>query len=140
MTGEEILELKCDVLVPAALENQITLANAHQVKARIVAEAANGPTTPGADKVLHEKGVFLLPDILANAGGVTVSYFEWVQDLQELFWDVDDVHRKMEKIMGKAFHDVHDSAKQYKVDMRTGAYILAIDRVAKATESRGIWP
>jgi glutamate dehydrogenase/leucine dehydrogenase len=140
IAGEEVLELKCDVLIPAALENQITLANAHHVKARIVAEAANGPTTPGADKILHEKGVFLLPDILANAGGVTVSYFEWVQDLQELFWDVDDVHRKMEKIMGKAFHDVYDSAKQYKVDMRTGAYILAIDRVAKATESRGIWP
>ena len=84
--------------------------------------------------------MFLLPDILANAGGVTVSYFEWVQDLQELFWDVDEVHRKMEKIMGKAFLDVYDSAKEYKVDMRTGAYILAIDRVAKATESRGIWP
>lgn len=140
ISGEEVLALKCDVLVPAALENQITLANAHLVKARIIAEAANGPTTPGADKILHEKDVFLLPDILANAGGVTVSYFEWVQDLQELFWDVDDVHRKMEKIMGKAFHDVHDSAKQYKVDMRTGAYILAVDRVAKATESRGIWP
>ena len=140
ITSEDVLELECDVLIPAALENQITLANAHRVRAKIVAEAANGPTTPGADKILHDKGVFLLPDILANAGGVTVSYFEWVQDLQELFWDVEEVHRKMEKIMGKAFRDVHESAKQYKVDMRTGAYILAIDRVAKATESRGIWP
>jgi len=84
--------------------------------------------------------VFVIPDILANAGGVTVSYFEWVQDLQELFWDVEEVNRKLEKIMGQAFADVHNSSKQYKVDMRTGAYILAIDRVVKATESRGIWP
>jgi glutamate dehydrogenase (NAD(P)+) len=140
ISSEDVLELECDVLVPAALENQITLANAHRVKAKIVAEAANGPTTPGADKILHDKGVLVIPDILANAGGVTVSYFEWVQDLQELFWDVDEVHRKMEKILGRAFSDVHNSMKQYKVDMRTGAYILAIDRVAKATESRGIWP
>jgi glutamate dehydrogenase/leucine dehydrogenase len=140
VSSEDVLELECDVLIPAALENQITLANAHRIRAKIVAEAANGPTTPGADHILHEKGVFLLPDILANAGGVTVSYFEWVQDLQELFWDVEEVHRKMEKIMGKAFTDVHNSAKEYKVDMRTGAYILAIDRVAKAMESRGIWP
>ena len=140
VSSEDVLELECDVLIPAALENQITLANAHRIRAKIVAEAANGPTTPGADHILHEKGVFLLPDILANAGGVTVSYFEWVQDLQELFWDVEEVHRKMEKIMCKAFSDVHSSAKEYKVDMRTGAYILAIDRVAKAMESRGIWP
>jgi glutamate dehydrogenase (NAD(P)+) len=138
--GEDVLELDCDVLVPAALENQITLANAHRVKAKIVAEAANGPTTPGADKILHDRGVLVIPDILANAGGVTVSYFEWVQDLQELFWDVDEVHRKMEKILGLAFKDVHSCMKAYKADMRTGAYILAIDRVAKATESRGIWP
>jgi glutamate dehydrogenase (NAD(P)+) len=140
ISSEAVLELECDVLIPAALENQITLANAHRIKARIVAEAANGPTTPGADKILYNKGVFLIPDILANAGGVTVSYFEWVQDLQELFWDVEEVHRKMEKIMGKSFADVYSSANDYKVDMRTGAYILAVDRVAKATESRGIWP
>jgi glutamate dehydrogenase/leucine dehydrogenase len=140
IASEDILELECDVLVPAALENQITLANAHRVKAKIVAEAANGPTTPGADKILHDKGVLVIPDILANAGGVTVSYFEWVQDLQELFWDVDEVHRKMEKILGLAFNDVHNCMKDHKVDMRTGAYMVAIDRVAKATESRGIWP
>ena len=140
IASEEVLELDCDVLIPAALENQITLANADRVKARIVAEAANGPTTPGADRILFEKGITVIPDILANAGGVTVSYFEWVQDLQELFWDVEDVNRKLEKIMGKAFGDVHNSARDYKVDMRTGAYILAVDRVVKATEARGIWP
>ena len=140
IASEQVLELECDVLIPAALENQITLANAHRIKARIVAEAANGPTTPGADKILYENGVLVIPDILANAGGVTVSYFEWVQDLQELFWEVEEVNRKMEKIMGKAFADVHSTSRQYKVDMRTGAYILAVDRVVKATQSRGIWP
>jgi glutamate dehydrogenase (NAD(P)+) len=140
IASEEVLELDCDVLIPAALENQITLANADRVKAKIVAEAANGPTTPGADGILHEKGIFVIPDILANAGGVTVSYFEWVQDLQELFWDVEDVNKKLEKILGKAFGDVYSSAQDYKVDMRTGAYILAVGRVVKATEARGIWP
>ncbi|HEY6250415.1 MAG TPA: Glu/Leu/Phe/Val dehydrogenase [Candidatus Angelobacter sp.] len=140
ISSTAVLELECDVLVPAALENQITMANAHQIKARIVAEAANGPTTPGADRILFANDVLVIPDILANAGGVTVSYFEWVQDLQELFWDVEEVNRKLEKIMARAFTDVHSSSKQYKVDMRTGAYILAIDRVVKATESRGIWP
>jgi len=140
ISSNDVLELECDVLVPAALENQITLANAHRIKAKIVAEAANGPTTPGADRILFNNGVLVIPDILANAGGVTVSYFEWVQDLQELFWDVEEVNRKLEKIMGHAFAGVHQSSRDYKVDMRTGAYILAIDRVAKATESRGIWP
>jgi glutamate dehydrogenase/leucine dehydrogenase len=140
IASDEVLELECDVLIPAALENQITLANAERVKAKIVAEAANGPTTPAADRILYEKGVLVVPDILANAGGVTVSYFEWVQDLQELFWDAEEVNRKLEKIMGKAFSDVHRSSRDHKVDMRTGAYILAIDRVVKATEARGIWP
>jgi len=140
IASDDVIELDCDVLIPAALENQITLANAHRVRAKIVAEAANGPTTPGADRILHDRGVLVIPDILANAGGVTVSYFEWVQDLQELFWDVDEVNRKMELIMGKAFADVHSTSQEYRVDMRTGAYILAINRVAKATESRGIWP
>lgn len=136
----DILALECDMLIPAALENQITLANAAQVKARVVVEAANGPTSPAADEVLYEKDVLVCPDILANAGGVTVSYFEWVQDLQELFWDSEEVNRKLEKIMGKAFADVHNMARDYHVDMRTGAYMLAIDRVVKATETRGIWP
>src|SRR5207248_2127043 len=138
--SEAVLELDCDILVPAALENQITINNAHDVKARIVAEAANGPTTPGADEILHDKGVLVIPDILANAGGVTVSYFEWVQDLQELFWDEDDVNRKLEKIMVRSFNDVYSTAKKYDVDLRVGAYILAIDRVAAATRTRGIWP
>ena len=138
--NDGLLQLECDILVPAALENQITVMNADRIGARIVAEAANGPTTPDADAVLHKRGVMVLPDILANAGGVTVSYFEWVQDLQELFWDEDDVNRRLEKIMVRAFDDVHSTAKKHNVDMRTGAYILAIDRVAAATKSRGIWP
>ena len=140
ITSEEVLEVECNILVPAALENQITLENAGRIKAKIVAEAANGPTTPGADEVMHKNGIMVLPDILANAGGVTVSYFEWVQDLQELFWDEDDVNRRLEKVMVRAFNDVHRTAQQYKVDMRTGAYILAVDRVATATRVRGIWP
>ena len=140
ISGEALLELQCDILIPAALENQITLENVDLIKARIVAEAANGPTTPDADSILHQRGVMVIPDILANAGGVTVSYFEWVQDLQELFWDEDDVNRRLERVMVKAFVDVHATAKKYNVDMRTGAYILAIDRVATATRSRGIWP
>jgi glutamate dehydrogenase (NAD(P)+) len=140
ISSEALLELDCDILIPAALENQITLENAGRVRARVVAEAANGPTTPGADHVLHENGIMLLPDILANAGGVTVSYFEWVQDLQELFWDEAEVNQKLEKIVVKAFDDVYSTASSYRVDMRTGAYILAIDRVATAMRARGLWP
>jgi glutamate dehydrogenase/leucine dehydrogenase len=140
ISNSDVLELECEVLVPAALENQITLANAERIRARIVAEAANGPTTPDADRVLFQQGTMVLPDILANAGGVTVSYFEWVQDLQELFWDEEDVNRRLEKVMVRAFEDVYRTAQKHRVDMRTGAYILAIDRVATATRVRGIWP
>jgi glutamate dehydrogenase/leucine dehydrogenase len=138
--SEAVLGIECDILIPAALENQITLENVDMVQARIVGEAANGPTTPDADIVMYKKGIMVIPDVLANAGGVTVSYFEWVQDLQELFWDEDDVNRRLERVMVKAFTDVHTSTKKHNVTMRTGAYILAIDRVAKAMITRGIWP
>src|SRR5438067_864543 len=140
ISSEAVLELKGDILIPAALENQITMQNAERVQARIVAEAANGPTTPDADLVLHSRGIMVVPDVLANAGGVTVSYFEWVQDLQELFWDEDDVNRRLERVMTKAFADVLAAATKHNVEMRTGAYILAIDRVANAMRTRGIWP
>lgn len=140
ITNEELLQLECDVLVPAALENQITMANAASVNAKIVAEAANGPTTPGADEILHDKGVFVIPDILANAGGVTVSYFEWVQDMQGFFWDEGEVNQQLEKIMIRAFHEVSQSAEKHKVHNRIGAYVLAVGRVAEATKVRGLFP
>ncbi len=140
ITNHELLELKCDVLVPAALENQITLENANRIKTKIVVEAANGPTTPSADEVLARKGIFFLPDILANAGGVTVSYFEWVQDLQSFFWPEEEVNNKLEFIMKRAFHDVYQTSVRYKVHMRTAAYILAVGRVADATIVRGLFP
>jgi glutamate dehydrogenase/leucine dehydrogenase len=140
ITNEDLLKLDCEILVPAALENQITLDNAADIKARIVAEAANGPVTPGADRILFEKGVFDIPDILANAGGVTVSYFEWVQDQYGFFWSDKEVNSYLEKIMVEAFREVHEQAKKYKTHMRTGAYCLAIGRVADATRVRGIFP
>jgi glutamate dehydrogenase (NAD(P)+) len=140
ISNERLLELECDVLVPAALENQITMENASRVRARIVAEAANGPTTPGADAILHKNGVFLIPDILANAGGVTVSYFEWVQSLQSFFWEEAQVNQHLEKIMTRSFQEVLAIARKYGVHMRTAAYILAVGRVAEATRIRGIYP
>ena len=140
ITNADVLTVDCDILVPAALENQINLDNANQIRARIVAEAANGPVTPGADRILFEKGIFDIPDILANAGGVTVSYFEWVQDQYGFFWTDKEVNAYLEKTMVKAFHEVYEKAKQYKVHLRTGAYCLAIDRVANATKVRGIFP
>jgi glutamate dehydrogenase (NAD(P)+) len=140
ITNEKLLELDCDVLVPAALENQITLENASRLRARIIVEAANGPTTPGADDVLHKSGVSLIPDILANAGGVTVSYFEWVQSLQSFFWEEAQVNQHLEKVMTRAFAEVLAIAKRYGVHMRTAAYILAVGRVAEATRIRGIYP
>ncbi|MFY9610827.1 MAG: Glu/Leu/Phe/Val dehydrogenase [Blastocatellia bacterium] len=140
ISNEELLELECEILVPAALENQITQDNAAGIKARIVAEAANGPVTPRADRVLFENGVLDIPDILANAGGVTVSYFEWCQDRYGFFWSDQEVNGYLEKIMVKAFHEVHQKAASYNVDMRTGAYCLAIGRVAEATRVRGIFP
>jgi glutamate dehydrogenase/leucine dehydrogenase len=137
---EELLKTECDILIPAALENQITKANAEKIKAKIVAEAANGPTTPEADKILWEKGIMVIPDILANAGGVTVSYFEWVQGLQSFFWSERDVNCRLRDIMIKAFDDVYRTSKEYDVDMRTGAYIVAVKKVAEAIRIRGIYP
>ena len=137
---DEIIGVDCDILLPSALENAITLNTVDKVKARIIAELANGPTTPSADRVLADRGVFLVPDILANAGGVTVSYYEWVQDQYSFFWSEDRINHTLEATIGKAFHEVHEKAKYYGTDLRTGAYILAIDRVAEATRVRGIFP
>ena len=140
ISNDELLALKCDILVPAALENAITLHNADQIKAKIVAEAGNGPTTPHADEILSRKGVFVVPDILANAGGVTVSYFEWAQDLQGFFWQVQEVNSKLEFVMRRAFNDVHETMRKFHVYPRAAAYILAVGRVADATLVRGLFP
>ena len=140
VSNEELLELDCDVLIPAALGNQITEANADRIRARIVAEGANGPTTPGADRIIGERDIFLLPDILANAGGVTVSYFEWVQGLMQFFWSEEEVNEQLYRIMGQAFEDVLQVALVEKVNMRTAAQILAVKRVAQADEVRGKYP
>jgi glutamate dehydrogenase (NAD(P)+) len=140
ITNEEILEVKADVLIPAALENQITKKNADKVQARIVAEAANGPTLPEADTVLYERKVTVLPDILANAGGVTVSYFEWAQDIQGFFWPLAEVNQKLEAVMVRSYADVHKVAEQQHIHNRTAAYVLAIQRVVDAINIRGIYP
>jgi glutamate dehydrogenase (NAD(P)+) len=140
ISNDDLLTLKCDILIPAALENVITLNNADQIKAKIVAEAANGPTTPHADEVLARKGIALLPDILANAGGVTCSYFEWVQDLQSFFWSEAEVNAKLETVMRRAFHEAHETMRKHRTHMRTGTYILAVGRVADATLVRGLFP
>ena len=140
ISNAEVLETECDILIPAALENQITSRNAGRIKARVVAEAANGPTTPDADEILHEKGVFLIPDILCNAGGVTVSYFEWVQDLNRDHWSEGTVNAKLKEIMVKAFDETLTIARKEEVNMRTGAYLLAVQRVADATAMRGLYP
>jgi glutamate dehydrogenase (NAD(P)+) len=137
--NEQLFSLDVDVLVPAALENQITEENASTIKARIVAEGANGPTTPDAHKQLHERGVFVIPDILANAGGVTTSYFEWVQDRHGYFWEEHEVNQRLEAKMMEAFHDVLQTSIKYKTDMRTAAYIVAINRVATVTKMRGMY-
>jgi glutamate dehydrogenase (NAD(P)+) len=137
---QDVLEVPCDILIPAATEGVITAANADRVQARIVAEAANGPTTPEADAILYGKGVVVVPDILANAGGVTVSYFEWVQDLQSFFWGVEEITQKLEVIMNRAFAAVVGIADQYDCEMRLAANMLAVSRVAEATQIRGIYP
>jgi glutamate dehydrogenase (NAD(P)+) len=139
ITNSELLELECDVLLPAALENQITKHNAERIKARIICEGANGPTTAVADEILNRKSVFVIPDILANAGGVTVSYFEWVQDRHGYFWSENKVNTRMTDIMVRSFEDVYSFSKKHEVDMRIAAYMLAIDRVAYVIRLRGIY-
>jgi glutamate dehydrogenase (NAD(P)+) len=140
VSNADVLEVECDILIPAALENQITVQNATSIKARLVAEAANGPTTPAADAILYERGTFLIPDILCNAGGVTVSYFEWVQDLNRDHWSEAIVNAKLKEIMDKAFDETLRLSKTEEVNMRTAAYLLAVQRVADATAMRGLYP
>jgi len=137
ITNEEVLTLQADILIPAALENVLTKDNANEVKAKIIAEAANGPTTPEADEIFFNKGIFVIPDFLCNAGGVTVSYFEWVQNLYNYYWDEEEVHQKLDKKMTTAFYNVLETANKYKVDMRTGAYLFAIQKVAEAMRLKG---
>jgi glutamate dehydrogenase (NAD(P)+) len=140
ITNEELLELECDVLIPAAIEGQLTEANAGRVKASVIVEAANGPTTPEADEIFEERGLLVVPDILANAGGVTVSYFEWVQDLQAYYWTEDEVNDRLRQIMEKSYADVLALSEEQKVPMRTAATMLGVRRVAEAHKTRGLYP
>jgi glutamate dehydrogenase (NAD(P)+) len=140
ITNAEVLEVDCEILIPAALENQITARNADRIKARLIAEAANGPTTPEADEIFWKKSKFMIPDILCNAGGVTVSYFEWVQDLNRDHWSESVVNSKLKEIMVKAFQETLAIARRDQINMRTAAYLLAVQRVADATSLRGLYP
>jgi glutamate dehydrogenase (NAD(P)+) len=140
VTNAELLLLPCNILVPAALENQLTGKNASQVKAQLIIEAANGPTAPEADHILNDRGITIVPDILANAGGVTVSYFEWVQDLQRFFWAENEINDRLESIITRAYRAVREKALQQETNLRMGAYLLAVARVAEATEIRGVYP
>jgi glutamate dehydrogenase (NAD(P)+) len=140
LSNAALLELPVDVLIPAALENQLTPDNADRVRATLVVEAANGPTTPEADRLLERRGVTVIPDILANAGGVIVSYFEWVQDLQSFFWEEAEINKRLEKVMTQAFTETWAKADELKVSLRKGAYAVAVDRVAEAMRERGIYP
>jgi glutamate dehydrogenase (NAD(P)+) len=140
ITNDELIAADIDILIPAALEGQITSANAGSVKARLVAEGANGPTTPEAEAILLDRGIMVLPDILANAGGVTVSYFEWVQDLQGFFWSSEEIETRLVNMLQTAFDQVWDLHEREDCDLRSAAYMLAVKRVAEATEIRGIYP
>lgn len=137
MTNEQLLEQECDILIPAALENQITEKNASKIKAKLILEGANGPTTPEADEILFKKGVIVIPDVLANSGGVSTSYFEWVQNIQNYYWSREEVIEKLDKLMVKAFNNVYETYQKYGTDMRMAAYICAINRVAEAMKVRG---
>ncbi len=140
ISNEDVLETKADILIPAALENQITAKNADRISAKIIGEAANGPTVPEADEILFQKKVVVLPDILANAGGVTVSYFEWAQDIQGYYWPLAEVNQRLEQVMVRSYGDVHKVATERKVHHRTAAYVVAIQRVVDAMRIRGIYP
>ena len=140
ITNEELLELPVTVLVPAALENRINGSNADKIRAKLIVEAANGPTAAEADPILNDKGVVIVPDILSNAGGVVVSYFEWVQNIQSVSWTEEEVNAKLERIMNNSFDAVYNIAQEKKVPLRTGAYLIAVDRVVKAKKARAIWP
>ena len=140
ISNAEVLEISCDILIPAALENQIWEGNADKIQAKIIAEGANGPTTPKADDILADRGIFVIPDILANAGGVIVSYFEWVQNIQEYFWPEKRINRELQRILTDSFGRVLEISKKEKISMKMAAYCLAVDRVAQATKDRGIYP
>ncbi len=140
ITNSELLTTECDILIPAALENQITKENANDINCKIVLEGANGPTTPDADRILFDKGIHVIPDILANAGGVCVSYFEYVQDIRAYFWDLDRINKELKRILTEAFEDVYKVYKERKIQIRTAAYIIAVSRIAKAFDLRGIFP
>jgi glutamate dehydrogenase (NAD(P)+) len=140
ISNAELLEVPCDMLVPAATEGQLTGRNASRIRARLIVEAANGPTTPDADAIFNDRGITVIPDILANAGGVTVSYFEWVQDLQRFFWAEQQINSELERIMRRSYQATYEKSQNVEVSMRMGAYLLAVTRVAEATAARGIYP
>jgi len=140
ITNSELLTTECDVLIPAAIENQITKENANDINCKIILEGANGPTTPDADRILFDKGIHVIPDILANAGGVCVSYFEYVQDIRAYFWDLDRINKELKRILIEAFEDVYKVYEERKIQLRTAAYIIAVSRIAKAFDLRGIFP